>query len=51
MVNSKTMISQELEFQLILQKVEAEGMIFSETFQVATIWRNSHLLGEISRIT
>ena len=37
MVDNKTMISQVQEFQLILHEIEAEGMILSETFQVATI--------------
>ena len=37
MVDSKTVISQVQEFQLVLYDIEAEGMILSETFQVATI--------------
>ena len=37
MVDSKTVISQVQEFQLILYEIEAEGMILLETFQVATI--------------
>jgi len=36
-VDNKTMISQLQEFQLILHEIEVEGMILSETFQVATI--------------
>ena len=37
MVDSKTIISQVQEFQLILQEIETEGMILPETFLVATI--------------
>lgn len=37
MVNSKTIISQVQELQVILHEVHAEGMILSETFQVAVI--------------
>ena len=37
MVDSKTVISQVQEFQLILHEIEAESMILPETFQVATI--------------
>ena len=37
MVDSKTVISQVQEFQLILHEIEAEGMILPETFHVATI--------------
>ena len=32
MVDSKTVISQVQEFQLILHEIEAEGMILPETF-------------------
>ena len=37
MVDSKTMISQVQEIQVILHEIQAEGMILSETFQVAAI--------------
>ena len=37
MVDSKTMISQVQEIQVILYEIRAERMIRSETFQVATI--------------
>ena len=36
MVDSKTVISQVQEIQVILHEIQAEGMILSETFQVAT---------------
>ena len=37
MVDSKTVLSQVQEIQLILQEIHAEGMFVSESFQVATI--------------
>ena len=37
MVDSKTMVSQVQELQVILHETHAERMILSETFQVATI--------------
>ena len=37
MVDSKTVISQVQEIQVILHEIQAEGMILSETFQVAAI--------------
>ena len=37
MVDSKTVISQAQEFQLILHEINSEGMILSETFQVAAL--------------
>ena len=37
MVDSKTVISQVQEFQLILHEIQAEGMALCEPFQVATI--------------
>ncbi|KAL5567734.1 hypothetical protein UlMin_024309 [Ulmus minor] len=37
MVDSKTVISQVQELQVILHEIHAEGMNLSETFQVATI--------------
>ncbi|KAE8736163.1 UPF0481 protein [Hibiscus syriacus] len=37
MVNSKTVVNQVQEFQLIIHSILAEGMIISESFQVATI--------------
>ena len=52
MVDSKIVISQVREFQLILYKIKAEGRILPETFQVTTIIeKSSHLCGEISRTT
>ena len=37
MVDSKTVISQVQEFQLILHEISAEGMVLSESFQVAAL--------------
>ncbi|KAK3022457.1 hypothetical protein RJ639_046332 [Escallonia herrerae] len=37
MVDSKTMISQVQEFQLILHDIHAEGMVLGESFQVAAL--------------
>ncbi|KAK3033160.1 hypothetical protein RJ639_036344 [Escallonia herrerae] len=37
MVDSKTVISQVQEFQLILHDIHAEGMVLGESFQVATL--------------
>ena len=37
MVNSKTVLSQVQELQIILAEIHAEGMSLSETFQVALI--------------
>ena len=37
MVNSKTMLSQVQEHQIILHEIHAEGMMLSETLQVAAI--------------
>ena len=37
MVDSKTMVSQVQELQVILHEIHAEGMMLSETFQVAAI--------------
>ena len=37
MVDSKTVLSQVQELQLILHEIHAEGMFVSESFQVATI--------------
>ena len=37
MVDSKTVISQVQEFQMILHEIHAEGMSLSESFQVAAI--------------
>ena len=37
MVNSKVVVSQAQELQVILHEIHAEGMMLSETFQVATI--------------
>ena len=37
MVDSKTVISQVQEFQVILHEIHAEGMQLSETFQVAAM--------------
>lgn len=37
MVDLKTVMSQVQELQIILSKILAEGMILSETFQVAAI--------------
>ena len=48
MVDSKTVISQVQEFQLVLHEIEAEGMILSEIFQVATILEKLPPGGEIS---
>ena len=37
MVDSKTVVSQVQELQVILHEIHAEGMMLSETFQVAAI--------------
>ena len=37
MVDSKTMVSQVQEFQVMLHEIHAKGMMLSETFQVASI--------------
>ena len=37
MVDSRTVISQVQEIQVILHEIQAEGMILSETFQVTAI--------------
>ena len=37
MVDSKTVVSQVQELQVILHEIHAEGMMLSETFQVAVI--------------
>ena len=37
MVDSKTVVSQVQEFQVILHEIHAEGMMLSENFQAATI--------------
>ena len=37
MVDSKTVINQVQEFQIILSEILVEGMMLSETFQVAAI--------------
>ena len=37
MVDSKTVVSQVQELQVILHEIHAERMILSKTFQVATI--------------
>jgi len=50
MVDNKTVISEVQEFQLILYEIKAEGMLLSETFQVAISWRNSHLHGEFQEL-
>ncbi|KAK3017826.1 hypothetical protein RJ639_003428 [Escallonia herrerae] len=40
MVDSKTVISQVQEFQLILHDIHAEGMVLGESFQVAALIEN-----------
>ena len=37
MVDSKTIISQIQDLQVILHEIHAEGMVLSKSFQVATI--------------
>ena len=37
MVDSKTIISQVRDLQVILHEIHAEGMVLSESFQVAAI--------------
>ena len=37
MVDSKTIISQVQDLQVILYEIHAEGMVLSESFQVAAI--------------
>ena len=40
MVDSKTVISQAQDFQLILHDIHAEGMSLSESFQVTALIKN-----------
>ncbi|KAK3024344.1 hypothetical protein RJ639_043026 [Escallonia herrerae] len=40
MVDSKTVISQVQEFQLILHDIHVEGMVFGESFQVVGLIEN-----------
>lgn len=49
MVDSKTVISQVQELQVILHEIHAEGMVLSETFQVAAIIEKLPLHGKISK--
>ena len=42
MVDSKTVVSQVQELQVILHEIHAEGMMLSETFQVAAIIEKLH---------
>lgn len=44
MVDSKTVIGQVQELQVILHEIYAEGMVLSESFQVAVIIENCLLL-------
>ena len=43
MVDSKTVVSQVQELQVVLHEIHAKGMMLIETFQVATIIKKSHL--------
>ena len=43
MVDSKTVVSQVQELQVVLHEIHAKGMMLSETFQVATIIKKPHL--------
>ena len=51
MVDSKTVISQVQEFQLILHEIEAEGMFLPKSFQVAAIVKKTPTSVETLRIT
>ena len=45
------MVSQVQELQVILHEIHIEGMMLSETFQVAPIIEKLSLLGKTLRIT
>lgn len=49
MVDSKPVISQVQELQVILHEIHAEGMVVSETFQGQQLLRNCLLRGKTSR--
>ncbi|KAF3441538.1 hypothetical protein FNV43_RR15452 [Rhamnella rubrinervis] len=51
MVDSKTVVSQVQEFQLILHEIHSEGMILSEAFLVAAIIEKLPPGGRTSRTT
>ena len=51
MVDSKTVVSQVQELQVILHKIHVEGMMLSKTFQVTTIIEKLPHFGKTSRTT
>ena len=51
LLDSKIVISQVQDLQVILHDIHAEGMSLSESFQVAAIIENFHPYGKNSRIT
>ena len=51
MVDSKTVVSQVQELQVILHEIHAEEMMLSKTFQVAATIVKLPLEKKISRIT
>ena len=50
-LDSKTVIIQVQDLQVILHDIHAKGMSLSESFQVAAIIENCHPYGKNSRIT
>ena len=51
MLDSKTVINQIQDLQVILHDIHAEGMSLSESFQVVQLLKNCHPYGKNSRIT
>ena len=51
MVDSKTVVSQVQELQVILHEIHVEGMMLSKTFQVTTIIEKLPHFGKTSRTT
>ena len=50
-LDSKTVISQVQDLQVILHDIHSKGMSLSESFQVAELLKNCHHYGKNSRIT
>ena len=50
MVDSKTVLSQVQELQVVVHDIHAEGMTLSETFKLLLSLKNCHHPGGISKI-
>ena len=50
-VDSKTVVNQVQELQVILHEIHVEGMMLNETFQVTTIIEKLLLVGKTLRNT